>query len=421
MTSEDQRAKILSRVEANFGDEAAMLAQLVKTRSIIGSEQEAQKLYAESCRALGLEVERFTPDKETIKAHPAYTPIDLEYGDRANVIAQYRGGDGPSIILGGHIDVVSPEPVSKWTHDPWGGEIKEDRLYGRGAGDMKAGLAANYFALKALLDEDLRPRGRVTLESTIEEELGGSGGVLACLMHGITADGMLIAEPTDEKIYVTHPGIRYFRVIVSGKTAHAALSHTGVNAIAKMAPIISALEALDVERAERCRYPLVEEKTGRSCNLSMGKMQAGDWVSTVAGLATLECRVGFVPGETRQSVEAEIKETINKAIKGDAWLQDNPPKIEWFGWDTDPWLEPLDTPLLGKLKDAGERALGTPPEIAGCSGGLDARFGHYFGVRSLCYGPVGVSVHGVDEYVELTSLMRVTKTLALFVADWCGI
>jgi acetylornithine deacetylase len=130
------------------------------------------------------------------------------------------------------------------------------------------------------------------------------------------------------------------------KTAYAAFSHTGVNAIAKIAPIIRALEALDIERAKRLSYPLVEKQTGRSCNLSMGKMQAGDWVPTVAGLATLECRVGFVPGETRQDVEVEIKKTIREAIRGDMWLEENPPKVDWFGWDTDPWMEPTDSKFV---------------------------------------------------------------------------
>jgi len=409
-------------VEENFIEETNLLTQLVRTKSIIGDEKEAQKLYAETCHNLSLNVELFTPDKNTIKTHPAYTPIDLDYRNRANIIAEYKGvAEGRSLILGGHIDVVSPEPTPLWTHDPWGGEVVGDRLYGRGAADMKAGLAANFYALKAILNLGLRPRGKVILESTIEEELGGSGGALACLIHGITADGMLITEPSNEKIYVTHPGIRYFRVTVQGKTAHAALSHTGVNAIAKMAPIIKALETLDAERAKRLSYPLVEKLTGRSCNLSMGKMQAGDWVSTVAGWATLECRVGFVPGETRQGIETEINKTIREATKGDTWLEANPPKIDWFGWDTDPWIEPTDSTFVKTLQETGSYLYGVPPELAGASGGLDARFGHYFGVPSLSYGPVGGNYHGVDEYVDLPSLMRVTKTLALLIVNWCGV
>ena len=419
MTNE-KKEQIFRKVEESFVEETHLLTRLVNTKSIIGNEMEAQKLYADTCRSLGLSVEIFSPDKKTIKTHPAYTPIDLDYTDRANVIAEYKGAaKGRSLILGGHIDVVSPEPTTQWSHDPWGGEVVGDRLYGRGAADMKAGLAANIYALKALIDLGLRPSEKVILESTIEEELGGSGGVLACLMHGVTADGMLITEPSNENIYVTHPGIRYFRVTVQGKTAHAALSHTGVNAIAKMAPIIKALEALDTERAKRLSYPLVEKQTGRSCNLSMGKMQAGDWVSTVAGWATLECRVGFVPGETRQSVEAEINKAIHEAIKGDMWLEGNPPKIDWFGWDTDPWMESTDSSFVKALQETGSEIYGAPLELTGASGGLDARFGHHFEVPSLSYGPTGGNYHGVDEYVDLLSLMRVTKTLALFIVEWC--
>lgn len=421
MINEEHKEQIFRKIEENFAEETDLLTQLVKTKSIIGHEQEAQKLYAETCHNLPLSVEVFTPDKNTIKTHPAYTPIDLDYTDRANVIAEYKGtSNGRSLILGGHIDVVSPEPTPQWTHDPWGGEVAGDKLYGRGAADMKAGLAANIYALKALLDLGLRPKGKVILESTIEEELGGSGGVLACLMHGVTADGMLITEPSNERIYVTHPGIRYFRVTVQGKTAHAAHSHTGVNAIAKMAPIIKALEALDVERAKRLSYPLVEKQTGRSCNLSMGKMQAGDWVSTVAGWATLECRVGFVPEETKEGVEAEIKKTIREAIKGDTWLKENLPKIDWFGWNTDTWMEPTDSTFVKALQKTGSVIYGAPLELTGASGGLDARFGQYFGVPSLSYGPTGGNYHGVDEYIDLPSLMRVTKTLALFIVEWCG-
>jgi acetylornithine deacetylase len=422
MMTEQQKEKILKKVEENFTEETDLLTRLVRTKSIIGNEQEAQKLYAKTCSNLGLNIEMFTPEKNIIKSHPAYTPIDLDYTNRANVIAEYKGtSSGRSLILGGHIDVVSPEPIPQWTHDPWGGEVIDEKLYGRGAADMKAGLAANIYALKALVDLKLRPRGKLILESTIEEELGGSGGVLACLMHGITADGMLITEPSNEKIYVTHPGIRYFRVTVQGKTAHAALSHTGINAIAKMVPIIKALEALDIERAEKLKYPLVEKQTGRPCNLSMGKMQAGDWVSTVAGWATLECRIGFVPGETRQSVEAEIRKTIREAIKGDPWLEQNSPKLEWFGWDTDPWIEPTDSTLVKTLQETSRKIYGAQLELTGASGGLDARFGHYFSVPSVSYGPKGSNYHGVDEYVDLSSLMRVTKTLALFIADWCGV
>ena len=414
--------KILQQVDKSFGEETDFLSKLVKIKSLVGQEGEGQNFYAQACRNLRMKVEMFTAEKGKIKTHPAYTPIDLEYPGRPNVIAEMPGtGGGRSLILNGHIDVVSPEPVSLWTVDPWGGQVKENRLYGRGSVDMKAGLAANLYALKAILDCGMKPKGKIILESTIEEELGGSGGTLACFMHGVTADGLLKSEPSAEKIWVTHPGIRYFRVTVFGKTAHAAQSHTGVNAIVKMVPIIKALEALDLDRANRLSFPLVQKQTGRSCNLSLGRMQAGDWVSTVAGWATLECRVGFVPGETRQMIEAEINRTLQEAVKSDPWFKERPYKIEWFGWDTDPWVEPTDSLLVQSFLENSKKVYGSSPELAGASGGLDTRFGRYFNTPSLSYGPAGANTHGIDEYVELPSLLRATKTLALFIAGWCEV
>ncbi len=422
MASVNAHEQILGRVEHLFDEQIEFLSKLVAFKSLVGQEGPGQQFYGQSCKDLGMEVEFFQADKEKIKNHPGYIEIGVDYAGRPNVVGRLGGtGKGRSLILNGHIDVVSPEPLPLWSMDPWKAQVKENRLYGRGAVDMKAGLSANFFALKAILDCGFRLNGQIILESVIEEEAGGSGGTLACFIHGVTADGMIISEPSRETILVTHPGIKYFRVTVYGRTAHAALSHTGVNAIVKMVPIIKALEELDLKRARNLSYPLVEKQTGRPCNLSMGKMQAGDWVSTVAGWATLEGRVGFVPGETREQIAAEIDKTIREAVKDDPWFKELPPKVEWFGWDTDPWLEPQDSLLIKTFQDTSRKALGSSPEIAGASGGLDSRFGRYFNIPSISFGPTGASYHGIDEYVEIPSLLRVTKALALFIADWCGL
>ncbi|MBP1723477.1 MAG: ArgE/DapE family deacylase, partial [Deltaproteobacteria bacterium] len=197
MAGNELQEKILKEVDKNFDGETEFLSHLVKIKSLVGQEGEGQKFYGEACRKLGMKIEMFIPEKDRIKSHPAYTPIDLEYPGRPNVIAEMSGdGGGRSLILNGHMDVVSPEPLSLWTVDPWGGQVKENRLYGRGSVDMKAGLAANLYALKALLDCGFKAEGKVILQSTIEEELGGSGGTLACFIHGVTADGLLISEPS---------------------------------------------------------------------------------------------------------------------------------------------------------------------------------------------------------------------------------
>jgi acetylornithine deacetylase len=414
--------KIVTQVERNRDEELQFLSRLITHKTLVGQEGPGQDFYAQACRDLGLQVELYQASLEAIKTHPAYVKIDLEYAGRPNVIAEMNGGGGGrSLILNGHMDVVSPEPVSAWRFDPWGGEIRENRVYGRGSVDMKAGLAANLFALKAVLDSGLRMKGKVILESTIEEEAGGSGGTLACFLHGIKADGMIISEPSREGVWVTHPGIMYFRVKVLGLPAHAALSHKGVNAIVKMIPIVKALEALDLKRAKTLSYPLVEKQTGRPCNLSLGKLTAGDWVSTVAGWAVLEGRVGFVPGETKKQVQEELEQAVGEAVREDEWFRDHPPQVEWFGWMTDPWVEPQDSPFIKNFLAAAERVLGAPPVILGSSGGLDNRFGPYFSTPSFSFGPAGGNHHSIDEYVEIPSLLRVTQTLAVFAAEWCGL
>jgi len=164
---------------------------------------------------------------------------------------------------------------------------------------------------------------------------------------------------------------------------------------------------------------LVEKLTGRPCNLSLGKMQAGDWISTVAGWATLECRLGFVPGESGREVMTEIEQTIAQAVKNDDWFIGHPPKIEWFGWDTEPWLEPEDSAFLKAFLSTGQKIMNTTPLLTGSPGGLDNRFGPYFNTPSVSYGPGGENNHGIDEYIDLSSLQTVTKTLALFIAEWC--
>jgi len=134
----------------------------------------------------------------------------------------------------------------------------------------------------------------------------------------------------------------------------------------------------------------------------------------------LEGRVGFVPGETKKQVQEQIEQTVAEAVREDRWCREHPPQVEWFGWMTDPWVEPQDSPFLKKFLSVGERVLGGAPVILGSSGGLDNRFAPYFDTPSFSFGPAGGNHHSIDEYVEIPSLLRVTKMLAVFAVEWCG-
>src|SRR5699024_2604865 len=184
------------------------------------------------------------------------------------------------------------------------------------------------FAMKALLELGLKPNGTVQLHSTIEEEAGGGAGALALTEEGFLTDGYLTTEPHALRVTVAHSGVLYSRVQVVGQTAHAARSQQGINAIGKMYKIYDAFVELDRKRGEEVVFDLIHEASdGRSCNLNIGRMEAGDWVSSVAGWAVLECRLGFIPGETREDMKALIENTIKEAVKGDEWLEAHPPEL----------------------------------------------------------------------------------------------
>ena len=404
-----------------LSDELIELTQdLVRIPSTEGQEGPAQEFMASRMLAEGLAVESFEPDKQKLLEHPAFVDSEVPFEGRQNLIGRWKGDPAKrSIILNGHIDVVSPEPVERWTVDPWGGEVQGRRLYGRGSLDMKGGLAAHIIALKALRRAGLEPGGSVMVQSVLEEEAGGGGGTLACLMEGNVADAMFITEPGSE-VCVAHAGVLYFRVRVEGHTAHAGQADKGINAIGKMYPIYHALSQLDALRRESVRYPLFQGDGSPACHLNLGRMWAGDWPSTVAGFSELEGRVSFVPGETREEIQALIERTVHAAAQDDAWLRDNPPTVTWFGWKADPWRQDADAPFVQMVRRGVEEVTGSPAKLCGKSAGLDTRFCSYFDIPSVSFGPRGQYSHGCDEYVDLDSLIAVCKVVALTVLSWCS-
>jgi len=414
--------KIFEQVVRMKEDMVQTLQALVRIPSLVGRETAAQAYMDRLYRSLNLEVISLFPDLEKVKSHPAFIDTEMSYEGRPNIIGTLAGSDtGRSLILNGHVDVVSPEPVSSWKYDPWGGQVEGERLYGRGAGDMKAGLIANYFALKAILDAGVKPKGTVMLQSVIDEEAGGAGGTLSLLMQGYRADAMICSEPHNLNLTISHAGVNYFRVKVQGKISHAALAHLGVNAIGKMYLIYQALIDLDEKRGREVRFPLFEKGSGRSCHLSIGTLKAGDWPSNVAGSADMECRIGYVPGEKMAEIKKLVERTVRETAEKDPWLKEHPPQVEWFGWQTEPWYQDPQHPFVQTLKGALESTLGRNAEIIGRAGGIDSRFAQYFNMVSACTGPKAGGIHGFDEYVEIPSVIQVTQALATTILRWCGV
>ena len=414
------RTQICDAIEGQRDALIIDLASLVKIPSVVGSEGAAQAYMRERIGALGMEVDAFEADPAVIRAHPAYVPIDFDYRGRPNIVGTFRGTDDHSLILNGHVDVVSPEPTASWSHDPWGAEIETGKLYGRGANDMKGGLIAAVWAVEGIRRAGFRPIGKLILQSVIEEEAGGSGGTLACLLRGHTAEAMLIPEP-QSRITVAHVGVLYFRVRVKGRSAHAGQAHTGVNAISKLNLVYDALTELDRKRGEQLHLPLIESGSGRSCHICIGTYRAGDWPSTVAGEAVLEARMSFLPGESQQQIRSLIERTVADAASADPWLQEHPPVVEWFGWRADPWSQAPEHSFISTLSNATAAVHGNPAPIKGKAAAMDTRFAAHFGMASASYGTEGGNIHGPDEFVLLDSVVECAQVLAVTIAEWCGI
>jgi acetylornithine deacetylase len=280
---------------------------------------------------------------------------------------------------------------------------------------------ANYFALKAALKAGLRPKGMVRLMSVIDEEAGGAGGNLACLLAGYRADALLITEPHGMNVTIANAGVNHFRVYLTGRSAHGGISHLGVNAIGKVLPIYQALADLDERRGREVKYELFEKGSGRSCHVTVGTLHAGDWPSTVPGDAVMECRISFVPGETRDQIRALVEDTVAQAAAKDPWLREHPPKVEWFAWQTEPWQQDPEHPFVQALMSAAVDVAGRPVDFIGRASGLDSRFAPDFGMVAACTGPKGHNYHGIDEYVELDSVVETTKVVGLTMLKWCGL
>ncbi len=394
---------------------------LVRIPSVSGSEQAAQRAIAAKYQSLGLSVDIVPSVREELESHPAFSDDALPFVDRLNVVARWRGnGGGRSLILNGHMDVVPPGDLSKWTRDPWGGEIEGDRLYGRGACDMKSGLASAVFAVQALQAIGVALRGDVLLQSVIGEESGGVG-TLATIVRGYRADACVIMEPMNLRLAPVQTGALTFRITVNGRAAHACMRPHGVSAITEFIPIFTALEHLNVDRHQRFRDALFDDPNNIA-SLSIGTVRAGDWPSTVPDLLVAEGRLGVFPNESVAEARGALETAVREVASGRAWLRDNPPIVEWVEGQFEPGTTPLDAPIVDQLSRSHEAVTGMPASLFGVPCGTDLRlFTRHAGIPTVLYGPGNViHAHAADEYISLEQVVTCTKVLARTMLAWCG-
>jgi len=417
-------AEIIAAVDAGFDDQVDFTRDLVRHPSLRGHEHTAQEMIHAALRQRGYAVERWAIDVDEIKGHPGFSPVAVDYTNAINVVGTHRPPEtlGRSLILNGHVDVVPVGPLDMWSRPPFEPHLEGDWLYGRGSGDMKAGLAANIFALDALKRLGWQPAATVYQQSVTEEECTGNGA-LACLVRGYRADAAIIPEPSDCTLVSANVGVIWFKITVRGHPVHVREAGAGSNAIEASFRVMQKLRELEAEmNAEKADCaPFADHH--HPLNLNFGKISGGDWASSVPAWCEVDCRLALFPGQDPADVARRVETAVSAACQDHPFLSNNPATVTYNGFFARGYILEEGTEAEAALVAAHRRATGNDELVRKpTTGYLDGRvFVLYDGCPCLVYGPKSENIHGYDERVSLTSTRDVTRSIALFVARWCGL
>jgi acetylornithine deacetylase len=425
--TDNLKTRLCDAVDANFDQQVQFLSDLTAHPSTRGNEQSAQDFMATELSTRGYEIDRWQIDIEDIQHLPGFSPVLGPYDDAVNVVGVHkaRSGRGKSLILNGHIDVVPEGPLDMWDSPPYEPRVADGWLYGRGGGDMKAGLASNLFTLDALTACGVAPAGDVFYQSVVEEECTGNGA-LACLARGYSADAALIPEPFAEHLVTAQLGVVWFQVHLKGRPTHVAYAGTGSNAIEAAIPLIQALHEMEHRWNAAQNRPDDYAHMHHALNLNIGKIEGGDWTSSVPAWCVFDVRMGLFPGQSIDAAKAEIEQVILDAARENAFLRNALPEIVYHGFHAEGYALSQDSSdnaatAISALEQAHRSVTGTALQREAITATTDARFfGLYADTPALVYGPRAEAIHGFNERVDLDSMRRVTKATALFIADWCG-
>jgi acetylornithine deacetylase len=321
--------------------------------------------------------------------------------------------------------VVSPG--EGWTVDPFAAERRNGLIVGRGAADMKGGLAAAVAALEMLRAAKIRLRGDVIVASVVDEEAGGMG-TLAVVDRGYRADGAIIPEPTDLNVAPLCRGIVWGRITIPGRSSHIEMPQPhwreggAVDAIALGRAVLDAIDRLNARWAENPakRHPLLP----LPCQVMVSMLDAGEFPTAYAGQMRITFDAQYLPAERDERglggrVKAELEAFFQEIAHQDDWLRQHPPRIEWLV-DADCAETPGDHRLTQLVHEAALQA-GATSRIEGMSSHTDMGLLVNAGISTVNFGPGAPSVaHQPDEHVSERDLRLATTTLAIAIADWCG-
>lgn len=413
---------IKARIEANWQDQLDFLGDLIGHPSLLGSERGAQERVRSELDLMQLEPELYTYESAQLQNLPGYSIPYEDHPERPNVRARLRGsGGGRSLLFNGHVDVVPPGPLHHWNTDPWAATIKGDRMYGRGAADMKSGVTAMIHAVRAIREAGIELKGDLLIDTVVEEESTGNGA-LASLVTGSRADAVIIPEPFNQSVLTAQVGVLWARVTVLGRGAHVLGAEKAVNSIDKARLLTDAIAELEEQVNSTFERHELYADLPHPLNYNVGMFHAGDWPSSVPPECIFEVRISCFPGQDLDVVAERFRAHIMQAARQDPWLKENEPEIEFLAFHAEGYTLDPGHSIIATIDEAHGLVAGGKPERYISTATTDARFfGLYYGMPATCYGPVGDNLHAPNEWVDLNSLKQTTEVLALTALNWCGV
>jgi len=403
----NQYERLDAWVDAHFDQQVAFLRELVRvpTDTPPGNNAPHAERTAELLQPFGFEAEKHAVPEAIVSEHGL--------ASITNLIVRRRYGEGRTIALNAHGDVVPPG--EGWTHDPYGGEVVDGKLYGRAAAVNKSDFATYTFALRALEALGATLRGGVELHFTYDEEFGGELGPGWLLRNKLTKPDYLLAAGFSYQVVVAHNGCLQLEVTVHGEMAHAAIPETGIDALQ------GAVAILDALYAQNRRYKTITSNVPGITHpyLNVGRIEGGTNTNVVPGKVVLKLDRRMIPEEDPSDVEADIRHVIAQAaasyrgirvdirrlLLADAWKPDG-----------------RNAPLVQALQRHGQAVFEEPIPLSGTPLYTDVRLYAAAGVPAAIYGAGPRTVRESnakrpDEHVVLEDLRRATKVVARALLD----
>ena len=391
-------------------------------------EAALQRFVARELDSIRAELDQWEPDPAQFADHPMMPPWH-HWEDRPLTVGTIRGtGGGRSLVINGHIDVVSAGEHSRWSSPPFAADIRDGRIYGRGACDMKGGVGAALFALKALHATGVRLAGDVFFEAVPDEETCAMGTV-AAIARGYRADAGLVPEPTRLNLWIATRGLLHGTLTVEGRSAHAEMNQPpweeggGVNAIQKAAYLLGALDRLSELWAGRedKQHPLLGTPS-----VNPTQIKGGSFISNIPERCDVGINTTYLPGNADENgygsiPRGEVESAVAAAAAADGWLAAHRPTWSWYT-DYPPSEIPSESEIIASVQ-AVARELGVAARAEGIDTTYDGALLTLFAdTPSPAFGPGDLArAHAPDEWIGIDELALAARLYGRAIVAWCGL